>query len=84
MVDQRTLDDPEDIQVPIIRRHTARRESVLAVPEKVLADLRVSHRLHVIGGAINAAARLVDAYYVHGFIRGPVGEFARQVGVKAL
>lgn len=54
------------------------------MPEEVLADLRVPQRLHVVGGAVDAAAGLVDAEHADALVVGAGGEFAREVRVEAL
>ena len=72
-----TFNDPENIQIPKIGAHAARRQRVLAVPEEVLADLRVPQRLHVVGGAVDAAAGFVDAEHADALVVGAGGEFAR-------
>ena len=50
--------------------------------EEVLPYLAVAESFHVVFGAVDAAAGLVDAEYVDGFF-GAGGEAATKVGVEA-
>jgi hypothetical protein len=71
------------VQVAKVARLRARSERVFTVAEEVLADLRVAQRFHVVFGAVDAAAGLVEADYGDGLRGVTVGEFASEVGVEA-